>query len=207
MGGMCQNFPRVRAFRCGWPQLLLAAALVVLAAGAVRADCQPLLRLERSATGSGLLDFRCGCDCGADAEARLGYLLDKQFGAAGPPPDVETLFVGRLITQLPRVAEGLSQAAATAPDWDAGRAWRDSGYANGFVRDLLNRERTRLWPGLIAAFGPWGISPEVVSVEKVLMAIPADLAHGERLLAGGADPDKRLPFDALVWFRLARGNE
>jgi hypothetical protein len=150
------------------------------------------------------LDFRCPCGCGGNGAAMLIRLLREQFGDAGPPPEVDRLFIGRLEEQLPEVAEGLSLAAAPSSAWDGQRGWSDSGYANGFVRDLLNARRAELYGPLQAVFTAWHIRLEVASIEKVLMAVPADLPHGERLLAAGADPAERVPFDAVVWFRLLR---
>lgn len=187
--------------------LVLAFALAAVWTAPAESDCPITLDIVQSVGGDGFLDFRCVCGCDALGEGRLAALLRERFGEAGPPAAVKSLFVGRLESQLPRVGQALARAAADAQDWDAGRAWRESGYANGFVRDLLNRQGDTIWSGLSAAFAPWGIALEVVSVEKVLMAVPADLPYGESLLAQGADRRRRLPFDAQVWFRLIRATD
>ena len=150
------------------------------------------------------LDFRCPCGCGGNGAAMLIRLLHEHFGDAGPPPEIDQLFIGRLDQQLPEVAMRLSLVAARSPDWDGERGWSSSGYANGFVRDLLNAQGAELYGPLQARFAAWRIRLEVASIETVLMAVPADLPYGGRLLAAGADPAERVPFDAVVWFRLLR---
>lgn len=153
------------------------------------------------------LDFRCPCGCGGNGGAMLIRLLDEHFDGTGPPPEVDRLFVGRLEEQLPEVARGVSLAAAQSSAWDGRRGWSDSGYANGFVRDLLNARGTELYGPLRSKFAAWHIRLEVASIEKVLMATPGDLSHGESLLAAGADPAEHVPFDAVVWFRLLRDGD
>lgn len=169
--------------------------------------CVATLALTETLERRKSLDFRCPCGCGGNGAAMLIRLLHEQFGDAGPPPEVDRLFVGRLEAQLPEVARGLSLAAAQSSQWDGQRGWSDSGYANGFVRDLLNVRGTELYGPLQSAFAAWHIRLDVASIEKVLMAIPADLPYGARLLAAGADPAERVPFDAVVWLRLLRDGE
>jgi hypothetical protein len=153
------------------------------------------------------LDFRCPCGCGGNGAAMLIRLMHEHFGDAGPPLEIDQLFIGRLDQQLPEVAMRLSLVAARSPDWDGERGWSNSGYANGFVRDLLNAQGAELYGPLQAQFAAWHVRLEVASIEKVLMAVPADLPYGDSLLAAGADPAERVPFDAVVWLRLLRDGE
>lgn len=173
-------------------------------------SCEIRLTVETDVAGNQALDFRCLCGCGAEGGtgvATLRAVLNAAFGGDGPPPAITQLFVGRIEVQLPEAATALSLAASRAPDWDARRAWSDSGYANRYVRDLLNDRDSGVLADLRAVFAPWRIGLTVRSVEKVLMAVPADLPNGEALLAAGADPTRRLPFDAVVWLGLTRGAE
>lgn len=170
-------------------------------------SCIATLALTETLERRRALDFRCPCGCGGNGAAMLIRLLHEHFGDAGPPPEVDRLFIGRLEEQLPEVARGLSLAAVQSSEWDARRGWGDSGYANGFVRDLLNARGAELYGPLRSQFAAWHIRIEVASIEKVLMAVPADLPYGERLLAAGADPAARVPFDAVVWFRLMRDGD
>lgn len=201
------------------PAALLGATLASLVTAAALADdlqavpgetggaCIATLAVTETLERRRALDFRCPCGCGGNGAAMLVRLLHEHFGEGGPPPEVDQLFIGRLEEQLPEVAQNLSLAAAQSSAWDGRRGWSDSGYANGFVRDLLNAQGAELYGPLQSAFAAWRIRLEVASIEKVLMAVPADLSYGEDLLAAGADPAERVPFDAVVWFNLLREGE
>lgn len=196
---------------------LLALALSSAAAGVALADglqtaqaetdsaCTATLTVRETFERRQALDFRCPCGCGGNGTNILTRLLRLQFGESGPSPAVDQLFVGRLMEQLPEVAEVLAFAAAAAPAWNGTRAWNDPGYANDFVRSMLNLGDGELYHPLREAFALWNIRIEVASVEKVQMAVPAILPYGARLLADGADPQERVPFDAVVSFRLTPG--
>lgn len=184
----------------------LMAFVTMLAADAdALADppsCAARLETRETFARSQMLDFRCDCRCNGAGVPVLIELLERQFGATGPGPEIESLFVGRLDQQLPEVAAALSLAAVRSAAWDGNRGWADSGYASTFVRDVLDADRAAMYGDLDAAFARWGLSLQVASIEKVRMAMPGDLVEGERLLATGAEPDERLPFDAVVWFRV-----
>lgn len=189
---------------------LMALVTMLAAAADALADppsCAARLETRETFARTHMLDFRCDCRCGGQGVPVLIELLDKQFGDTGPPPEIDQLFVGRLDQQLPEVAAALSLAASRTVAWDGDRGWRDPGYANGFVRDTLNARAGELYGDLAAAFARWDIRIEADSVEKVRMAVPADLAQGDRLLAAGADPRERVPFDGVTWFRLVRTTE
>lgn len=172
--------------------------------------CVVSLTVVTTIAGKRALDFRCRCGCarvGDSGVAVLRQAIEDEFGAAGPPAEITQLFIGRIEVQLPEAAEAMSFAASGDADWDAKRAWSNSGYANAYVHDLLDGPGSRILDGLRALFARWNIAVDVASVEKVLMAVPADLPYGAALLAAGAEPGRRLPFDAVVWLHLTRGVE
>ncbi len=180
------------------------------AASGTEASCEASLLVQTTIAGNRALDFRCRCGCGAEGGtgvAALRQALDSAFGEGGPPPGITQLFIGRIEVQLPEAAAALSLAASRAADWDSGRAWSDSGYANRYVHDLLDDRGSGVLEDLRAVFAPWRVDLTVLSIEKVLMGVPADLPNGDALLAAGADPTRRLPFDAVVWLGLSRRTE
>ena len=157
--------------------------------------------LERPKKETHLLHFRH--DCPQPLEGKLA-LLGRMLETLVPDPEdrrsIRTLFVGRLVVTFPEFAQRLAQAASGDPDWDAKRPWKEPGYSNRFVFGLL--KEGNFFPELNATLEPLGYTVEVASVEKILMARPADIPFGDVLLEQGADPETRLPFDALTWFQL-----
>ena len=113
---------------------------------------------------------------------------------------IRTLFVGRLVLTFPEIAQRLASAASESPEWDAKKAWKESGYSNRFVLQLLKQDH--LFPELQEALDEFGFQVHIASVEKILMAKPKDISFGSWLLEQGADPQTKLPFDAMTWFHL-----
>ncbi len=113
---------------------------------------------------------------------------------------IHTLFAGRLVKTFPELAKRIALAAAISEDWDDKRAWKESGYANRSVRHWfmspdVHRELADMLERL-------GFRIRSFSVEKVLMAKPQDIPFGDKLLEEGANPNSKLPFDAMTWVIL-----
>ena len=157
--------------------------------------------LERRMKESHVLHFRNDCQQPLDEKLSL---LKIMLETLVPDPDdrkaIRTLFVGRLVRPFPKVAQRMAMAASPSLDWDAKRPWKEPGYSNRFVFQLMKEET--VFPELIAILEPLGYEVQIASVEKILMAKPKDISFGEALLEQGAAPKTKLPFDALTWFHL-----
>ena len=157
--------------------------------------------LERGKREVHLLHFRHDCPQSLEEKlALLGRMLEKLVPDPEDRRSIRTLFVGRLVVTFPEFAQRLARAASGDPDWDAKRPWKEPGYANRYVFRLL--KEGNFFPELNTTLKPLGFTVEVASVEKILMARPEDIPFGDTLLEQGADPDTKLPFDALTWFQL-----
>jgi hypothetical protein len=102
------------------------------------------------------------------------------------------LFLGRLI-ELPDVSKELISTSRQAREWNLSAGKPVRGDENAFVaRQLLKSEALRDLLG--------GVKLVRVSVEKVLVPSRAMV---ERWGRGAAYPNKRVPYDCLLWVEFA----
>lgn len=157
--------------------------------------------LERPKHTLDLLHFRHECSQPlADKLIVLNAMLEALLPDQNDRQSIRTLFVGRLVVTFPEVAQRVALAAVQSPEWDPKRPFKESGYSNRFVLQLL--KQGNLFPELSESLRVEGYDVQVASVEKILMGKPKDLPFGSGLLKQGADPKTRLPFDAMTWFHL-----
>lgn len=157
--------------------------------------------LDRRKKESHLLHFRDDCQQSlAEKLSLLKIMLETLIPDLINRKTIRTLFVGRLVSTFPDFAQRVAKAASGSPDWDGRRPWKEPGYSNRFVLQLM-KEKT-VFPELNATLEPLGYEVQIASVEKILMARPKDIPFGNVLLEQGADPNIKLPFDALTWFHL-----
>lgn len=127
----------------------------------------------------------------------LGRALSED-AAANVEGAYASLFIGRII-DYPWLSQYLATAARHDRGWDWKRGRPRSGDINRYVAALLSRRE--LLARLAPAFSDSGYEIAGVSVEKVLVGtfrdVP-DYAVATQVQAG------RVPFDAMLWFRLAR---
>ena len=147
-------------------------------------------------------------DCATDPTA-LGAVLEQAVASGGKTPVgsvYSAISLGRIVDH-PWLSAHLARTAAVDPRWDrrTGRPHRDD--INHYVAELLSRPEVtdQLQPALTAA----GYRIAHATVEKVLVARPQEIpALGDDPVPGRShDRDlgrarDRLPFDAVLWFRL-----
>jgi hypothetical protein len=102
------------------------------------------------------------------------------------------IFLGRLV-ELPEMSRDLSSTARQAREWNLNAGKPVRGTANVFVARLLLKSDT-----LRELLG--GLRPVHISVEKVLVPSRDMVTRWKR---GAAYPNKRVPFDCLLWVDLA----
>jgi hypothetical protein len=126
-------------------------------------------------------------------------LLQEAFSKTDPPKlegTYSSLFIGRLV-DFPWLASYLASAAAEDSRWDKRRGKPVSMGLNAYVAMLLSsREVTTPLEAPIQGSG-YRITSAIV--EKVLVSEPRDAGPRD----GGKSPG-RVPFDAMVWFRLEK---
>ncbi len=157
--------------------------------------------LERPTQQPDYLHFRN--DCQQPLKEKLGLLksmIEMLIPTSEDRHTIRTLFVGRLVLTFPEFAQRLAKAASESPEWDAKRAWKEPGYSNRFVLQLLKQDH--LFPELGKVLAAFDYQVHISSVEKILMAKPQDISFGSWLLEQGAHPQIKLPFDAMTWFHL-----
>ncbi len=167
--------------------LLIAAAV----AGYDAPECRVAFEREAPASAAApaaLLRLRPACPLSrASTAAAVAALL------ALAEDDRITLALGRL-ERYPWLSELLARQASSSRRWNLAEGRPAEGGDNAYVAAAL-----RGMPEFTALFGRWRI--EGVSTEKVLKKRAAEL----RLPAGApVPPDAGLPYDAIVWVRLAR---
>jgi hypothetical protein len=158
--------------------------------------------LERPKKELHYLHFRN--DCQQPLEEKLALLkamVETLVSDSEDRSTIRSLFVGRLVLTFPEFSQRLAKAASESPDWDPKRPWKEPGYSNRFVLHLMKQDN--LFPELQTALDGFGYEVQVASVEKILMAKPKDIAFGDQLLEQGADPQIKLPFDAMMWFSFS----
>jgi hypothetical protein len=116
------------------------------------------------------------------------------------PPKLEgtytSLFIGRLI-DFPWLSRYLVRAALNDTRWDREKRPPEPGPLNKYVSDILSRRDVTA--ELEGPFADAGYRIAGASVEKVLVGTVRDLSFYE------GDPfTGRVPYDALVWFKLER---
>jgi len=158
--------------------------------------------LERPKNNPSYLHFRHAC---GQSLQEKSILLISMIEILVPDfterSTIHTLFVGRLLLTFPDIAQRVAKAASELTEWDPQRAWKEPGYSNRIFFQLL--KQPHIFQEIKGALATFGYEVQVAWVEKVLMAEPKDLLFGAWLLAQGADPKTKLPFDAMVWFNLS----
>ncbi len=102
-----------------------------------------------------------------------------------------SIFLGRLV-ELPEMSRELSSAARQAREWNLAAGKPVRGNANVFVARLLLKSDT-----LRELLG--GLKPVHISVEKVLVPSRDMVTRWKR---GASYPNKRVPYDCLLWVEL-----
>lgn len=139
-----------------------------------------------------------GSSCAVSREA-VQRLLKEAFSRTEPPRlegAYTSLYLGRLI-DYPWLAAHLAAAAAGDARWDARKGRPVAMDVNAYVAMLLSREEVT--GQLEAPIRESGYGIASASVEKVLVgAFPDDGRPA------GKRPPGKVPFDAMVWFRLVK---
>lgn len=165
---------------------------------AARADDQPErvtvdiggcdATLERRTVEPGVLIFRTECRAMSSSTARaLDAALTARFPSGTIDGEVTSVSVGRIV-DLPWLSQNLAETAARDQGWSTLAGAPRDGSAEAYVGALLTREG--LASPLYGPLAKRGLRVTGVSVEKVMVA----------------DADgRRLPVDAQLWLRVARG--
>lgn len=138
------------------------------------------------------------CRIGQDSMLQILRGALSEDAAAKAEGLYSSLFIGRII-DYPWLSQYLATTAWHDRGWDAKSGRPRSLEINTFVAALLSRRE--LLARLAPAFSDSGYEIAGVSVEKVLVGtfrdVP-DYAGATQVQAG------RVPFDAMLWLRLAR---
>lgn len=173
---------------------------------------QPLARtpdgctvLEVS-TQSHSLKYRRGpspqCPTFAAAQPLLHEMITT-LNATGHLSGVTSFDVGRDYTAY---FERLSLAAARSSAWDARTGKPKTGTSNELVV-ALSRDGAAFFPEITKLLEGTGLSPELRSVEKVLVGTPEQTPFTGQLMAAGAKPESKLPYDCILVFHLTKAAE
>ncbi len=136
--------------------------------------------------------------CHATKES-VQRVLKAVFSAADPPKlqgVYTSLYLGRLI-DYPWLCEHLALSAYNDPRWDKKRGKPVSMGINRYVSAVLSTPE--VLSQFEETFGDSGYAITAASVEKVLVGRLGDVP----LYRGDVKPGK-VPFDAMVWFRLEK---
>lgn len=132
-------------------------------------------------------------------KASVQKILRAVFSAADPPAlqgVYTSLHLGRLI-DYPWLCEDLAVTACNDPRWDRKKGKPVSMDLYRYVSAVLSRRE--VLSQFEEAFGESGYTIRAASVEKVLVGRLGDVP----LYRGDVKPGK-VPFDAMVWFRLEK---
>lgn len=186
-----------------WPMLALPApsveAAVVTGSWKSRAEsCTMVLEEEDRSTyrlrvlpNQGKAETPCIPSAQAFTDAFNRVMQDAApFQRQGK--ETISMFLGRLV-ELPEMSRDLSSTARQAREWNLNAGKPVRGTANVFVaRVLLKSDTLRELLG--------GLRPVHISVEKVLVPSRDMVTRWKR---GAPYPNKRVPFDCLLWVDLA----
>ena len=158
--------------------------------------------LERRRAEARVIHLRNECpQAAADKAALLARMVEALLPDAAARSAIESLFLGRLVRSFPDLATRLARAASASADWDPARARRQPERANALVYRLATE--VALYTEIEAALRPLGWRVRPGPVEKVLIAPARDTPIREALLAQGVAAGTLVPYDAMVWLRLA----
>lgn len=127
-------------------------------------------------------------------ELALPERMDREEGAM--------LHVASLEKTFPDFAKRLAQAAARSPEWYGERAKRDPGFGNPLVVKIANT--TPVYRELQEALRSLDLRVQLVDVDKLQVALPAETPFGFWLADRGVNARKQVPYDAEVWFRVVQ---
>lgn len=156
----------------------------------VEADDQSRTLRLRAHTG--------GPNCAVSKEAML-QTLAAAFARTDPPKldgTYSSLFIGRLI-DFPWLSQHLALAAYRDKAWNRAKGKPVAMDMNKYVATLLARREVTAQ--IEETFGDSGYRIAGVSVEKVLVG-----GFGNVPLYEGKMHPGKVPFDAMVWFRLEK---
>jgi hypothetical protein len=135
-------------------------------------------------------------------EQRLDLLHEMlmAFDAYGDLPSMTSFSVSR---EYAAFYERLTLAAASSPAWDSrrGKPKNEKQHDNDVVVELA-RDPARFFPEVVQLFQGTHLTPELRSVEKVLIAPAKKTPFAEKLKAAGIDENAKLPFDCILIFHL-----
>jgi hypothetical protein len=161
----------------------------------VEADgCQLLVEFDED---SGTLRLRVrpeGRNCRIEKTSMIAAL--KAAFAQTDPPKLSALYIGRLI-DYPWLSQHLATTASGDPAWDKRRGKPTSLDINRYVADLLSR--AEITGQIQEAFATTGYRVVGATVEKVLVGGFHDVPG-----YAGKSSSGKIPYDAMVWFRLER---
>jgi hypothetical protein len=136
---------------------------------------------------------RAACIPSSEAfAAAFGRLMQDAAPFQKQGKETVRIFLGRTI-ELPGLSKELSASARQAREWNLSAGKPVQGNENVFVSRLLLRSET-----LRELLG--GLKLAHVSVEKVLVPSRDMVTRWKR---GAAYPNKRVPYDCLLWVEVA----
>ncbi len=201
---MAERAKRAAGLLCCTAALMLALPAVCtayqprLVLSAEEGDCSLRVEADDQARMLRLRVHPAYPRCHATRES-VQRVLKAVFSATDPPKlqgVYTSLYLGRLI-DYPWLCGHLALSAYDDPRWDRKRGEPVSMGLNRYVSSVLStREVLSQFEG---AFGESGYAITAASVEKVLVGRLGDVP----LYRGDAKPGK-VPYDAMVWFRLEK---
>jgi hypothetical protein len=139
-----------------------------------------------------------GKDCHIEKESMLSAL--KAAFSKTDPPKLEgvysSLYIGRLI-DYPWLSQYLAVTAYNDSSWDKKRGKPVALGINKYVSNILSRKE--ITADIEEAFATSGHRVISTTVEKVLVGGFGDVPLWQGKMAPG-----KLPYDAMVWFRLKK---
>jgi len=139
-----------------------------------------------------------GGDCHIDKASMLGALRAAFSKTDSPKLDgtYSSLFIGRLI-DYPWLSQYLANSASKDPAWDKKKGEPVNLDINRYVKNILSRKE--ITAEIEKAFATSGHRVISTTVEKVLVGGFGDVPLWQGKMAPG-----KMPYDAMVWFRLER---
>ena len=183
-GGLLPGPADAAVVTCSWKTRAEACTMVL------QEEDRSLFRLRLAHAGSGI-HTPCLPSEQAFTDA-FGRLMQEASPFQRQGRESVRLFLGRLV-ELPGMSNELSSTARQAREWNLSAGKPVRGDVNVFVaRLLLKSDMLRDLLG--------GLKPVRVNVEKVL--VPSrDMVN--RWKRGAPYPNKRVPYDCLLWLDVA----